>query len=32
MGDTVSQISLRDCSEEVEEEPEYIGVLATKTR
>ena len=29
---TVSQIALRDGSEEVTEEPGYIGVLATKTR
>ena len=30
--DTASQIALRDCSEEVGEEPGYIGVFAAKTR
>ena len=27
-----SQIALRDCSEEVREDPGYRGVFATKTR
>ena len=29
-GETASQIALRDCSEEVREEPRYIGVFAEK--
>ena len=29
---TASQIAPRDCSKKVGEEPEYIGVSATKTR
>jgi len=30
--DTASEITLRDCSEEKEGEPGYIGTSATKTR
>ena len=30
--ETVSQITLRDCSEEVREETEYIGIFTIKTR
>ena len=30
--DTTSHIALRDCSNEVKEEPGYIGIFTTRTR